>query len=290
MILLDWVRTKLFLLGIGKQLAMALAVITAYSLLVLLVLRAVPDADLPTTWGAEMSLVNAVILGMLMGLRNRSAFDRWWEGRRLWGQLVNDTRNLALKLRHHVPADALLCGRLPETLAGFPLALKHHLRGGALLQKIPGFADDPDTPAHVPLYLAGRIFERLAAWQREGLIDPITALRLDEHARGCMDVCGACERIRHTPLPFSHKGLMRLGLLLNVIMAPWLTLADLGAWGIPVIVLACFLLLGIEMVDTALEEPFGEDADDLRLGQYCRTIQASVAEVFKPIAWERGQP
>jgi putative membrane protein len=158
------------------------------------------------------------------------------------------------------------------------------------LQKIPGFTEDRETPAHVPMYLAGRVFERLAAWQRDGVIDSITALRLDEHARAYMDVCGACERIRHTPLPFSQKGLMRLGLLLNILIAPWLTLADLGGWGIPVLVLASFLLLGIELVDTALEEPFGKDADDLRLGAYCRTIQASVAEVFKSLDAERGQP
>src|SRR5262245_39997489 len=89
-----------------------------------------------------------LVLGMLLVFRTNTSYDRWWEGRKLWGQLVNDTRNLAIKVQTCVRADAADKQRLGRWLYGFAVALKDHLRGRAKLSNVPGFADNPERPQH----------------------------------------------------------------------------------------------------------------------------------------------
>ncbi len=234
----------------------------------------------PFLWEAEATLLNGFILTLLLGFRNRTAFDRWWEARRLWGQLTNDTRNLAWKLKSYLPAEVVAQAHMPTILAGFAEALKRHLRGSVRLQEIPGFEKASETPAHVPLYLAGQLLTSLAGWQRAGLIDGTTALVLDPHARSLLDVCGACERIRNTGISPFYKILLWLGIALTILLAPWYALAELGFWGILPLLLGCYFLLGIELIDSDVEEPFGTELNDLDLDHYCRTIRQSVTAIL----------
>jgi ion channel-forming bestrophin family protein len=234
----------------------------------------------PQPWESMAALVNGLIMGVLLAFRNRAAYDRWWEGRKLWGQLTNETRNLAWKIHAYLPVEVIAHFRIPAALAGFAIALKGFLRSGVRLQEIPGFENDSETPSHVPSHLAGHILTSLATWLRKGFIDGSMAFIMDGHARALLDVCGGCERIRHTGITLSHKALLRLGIALNLLIAPWYTFPDLGYWGILVYLLLCFFLLGIEYVDTVLEEPFGTEPDDLDLDRYCQTIRQSVETIL----------
>jgi putative membrane protein len=266
------------LLLVIRRLAPWLAAIAVYCVIVVRVMERL--AVRPEQWATATELANGLILGLLLAFRNRAAYDRWWEGRKLWGQLINDTRNLAWKLRGYLPRTTLRDYRIPAALAGFAEALKRHLRGPVTLQEIGGFEKDAANPAHVPSHLAGWILTSLAAWHREGLIDGSAVLVLDVHARALLDVCGACERIRNTGVSPSYKALLRLGIVLNVLAAPWFTLYEMGYWGIPVLLLVCVFLLGIEQVDSIVEEPFGTELDVLELDHYCRTIEQSVTAIL----------
>ncbi|HET6573703.1 MAG TPA: bestrophin family ion channel, partial [Fimbriiglobus sp.] len=254
---------------------MALAVYTA---VVVLVLAATP-LDLPQ-WGGASAVLNALILGVLLNFRNREAYDRWWEARKLWGQLVNDSRNLCLKtvsLPGLSPDD---CARLGRLVVGFAAAMKDHLRGSAALQRVPGFEKETAEPDHVPLYLAGRLIELLRGWRAEGKLTDYDLLLLDPHARAPMDICGACERIKTTPMPLSYRSLLRHGLVLYLLSTPWLVGDQLVWWAVPVVALLGYFLLGIELTAEDVEEPFGRDGDDLALAAYCDTIRRSVDEVL----------
>jgi ion channel-forming bestrophin family protein len=251
---------------------------TAYAIVVGEIIEHFPFAKI--SWGGEVALANGVILGVLMGLRNRAAYDRWWEARRLWGQLVNDSRNLAWKVHSYLPAQSIAAARFGQLLSGFAEALKDHLRGGGRLQQLAGFEHETDQPQNVPLYLAGRVIGCIAQWQRDGLIDPRTMQVLDVHSRSLLDICGSCERIRNTPFSASYRTLLRLGLAMNVLLTPWYTLLDFGLWCIPIVLLFVFFAIGLEIVDTAVEEPFGTELDDLPLQRYCQTIRESVSDIF----------
>ena len=114
------------------------------------------------------------------------------------------------------------------------------------------------------------------------LLDDGALLVLDPHLRGLLDVCGGCERIHNTPLSAAYKGMLRFGLGLNVLVVPWFVMASLGAMGLPVLLVTCLFMLGVELIDSRIEEPFGHDAEDLDLDAYCRTIAESVSMVITP--------
>jgi putative membrane protein len=267
------------LFDIGKRLGLWLGLIAGYFVAVELIIE-VTQIRLPD-WSAEAEAINALILGLLLSFRNRSAYERWWEGRRLWGQLINDCRNLACQLAALVPAEALARSPVAALLAGFPEALKRHLRGETpRLQALAGFEKEVAEPTHLPSYLAGRLYDVIGGWKRDGLLDQAALLTLAPPLRGLLDCCGGCERIRNTPLSPSYTRLLRTGIVLGVLAAPWSTLGRLGFWGIPSLLLVCFFLLGVELIDSVIEEPFGCEREDLALDRYCATIRESVSMIL----------
>jgi putative membrane protein len=266
---------------VGERLALLLLGVVIYYVAAGLVIRwaGVKVID----FGSAAALINTVILSLLMGFRNQVAYQRWWEARGLWGQLTNDSRNLAAKCAAFVPDDVLARSAVAETLTGFAEALKCQLRDEPVrLRDLPGFEAEEADPAHVPLDLARRLYATFAGWKREGHVDQAVLWVLDAHARGLLDVCGGCEKIKTTPLSPPYKGLLRAGLVLNVVAVPWLTVPEVGLWGLPVFLLVCFFLFGVELIDTIVEEPFGKDRDDLDLDRYCRTIRDGVAASLAP--------
>jgi ion channel-forming bestrophin family protein len=231
--------------------------------------------------GLEASILSGIILSILLGFRNNAADSRWWEARKLWGQLVNDSRNFSLKVAAHPMLGADDRSAVARLLVGFAHALKLRLRGVGDLAAVPGFDHDELAASHVPQSLAGRLFELLNAWRTAGKIDGYDLLAFDVHARGLMDVCGACERIRGTPLAASYRALLRIGIGVYLFISPIYVVRDFGRWAVPIVVLVAFFLLGVEMVAHDVEEPFGAEGDDLPLDRYCETIEASMREVLR---------
>jgi ion channel-forming bestrophin family protein len=276
--IIKWLKLH-FILAIAIQLAFWLGIVLVYCVLVWFIEYhyEIKLGDM----GAEVGLINTIILGLLMSFRNRTAYDRWWEGRRLWGQLVNDSRNLALKLKAYLPAEELKQSNIMHLLAGFPFALKKHLRGETFTVKdLRGLEHDTAKPPHVPIYLAQQIIAQITAWRRAGHLDYIMFRNLDSHQNALLDMCGACERILNTPIPFSYRAMLRTGLFLHLLIAPWYTISSMGLKGIPVLLLACFFLLGIELIDSHIEDPFGHDEDDLDLERYAETIRENVRGIL----------
>jgi putative membrane protein len=233
-------------------------------------------------WAAGKEAANTlgIVLGVLVVLRTNAANDRWWEARKLWGQLINDSRNLALKARAHAAADPEEYRELAHLLAGFAHALRLHLRGQGGIRSVPGFESAPTDFPHGPGYVAELVHRLLNRWNRQGKLRD-TVWMLDVHARALMDICGACERIRNTPLPASYRLLLRSGIGLYILVAPWTVSPELGWWGVALLVLEFGFLLGIELTAEAIEEPFGTEKDDLPLETYCQTVETFVRAMLE---------
>lgn len=276
--IIKWLKLH-FILAIFSQLTLWLGIVLVYCLFVwaILIYFDIVLKDL----GAEVGLINTVILGLLMSFRNRTAYERWWEGRRLWGQLVNESRNLSSKLMAYLPRETMESSGIQKLIIAFAFSLKKHLRQESFtLQQLPGMEAETAQPKHIPLYLSRRVIYQVANWKKEGLLSEMMFRNLDAHLNSLMDVCGACERILNTHIPFSYRAMLRTGLFLHLFTAPWYTLSVLGLKGIPVLLIACFFLLGIELIDSHIEDPFGHDEDDLDLERYSETIRDSVNEVM----------
>jgi putative membrane protein len=238
------------------------------------------ESLLQPIWSIQFAVFNTAILGLLVSFRTKVAYDRWWEGRLQWGSLINNSRNLCLKSREFVQLELAEREAFATLVSAFSIALRRHLRNESNLTSLPGFAKDPATPEHIPAYIAGKIIGTIARWRSANRLDGFAHQLLDVHAAALMEICGACERIRSTPLTPSYLSLLRHGLVLGFLFTPWALLQLIGPWVIVVQSLAVYFLFGIELTAEAVEQPFGYDGDDLPLEGYCETIEKNVREIF----------
>ena len=229
-----------------------------------------------------------LVLGGLLVFRTNTAYDRWWEGRKLWGQLVNDIRNLAIKVQACVQAPIEEKQRFAEHLIAFPQALRDHLRGHlrepARLSDYPGFADIAVNPPHVPLAIAHSLYHELESWKRDRELGAIELLFLDQHAAALMNICGACERILKTPLSHSWQRFIRQSIAIYLITMPWGMVEDLSWFTVPTVMLVSYFMIGMETTAEDVEQPFGLDPDDLPLDEICATIEKSVIQALPMVS------
>lgn len=238
-----------------------------------------------TLIGAQFHGFLGLVLGALLVFRTNTSYDRWWEGRKLWGQLVNDSRNLAIKVQSCVRADRADKQRLVRWLADFAYALKEHLREGVRLEDLPGFATAVvrPPPSHVPAYIATRMYEQLETWRQRTQLGEIELLFLDRHVAALMDICGACERIKKTPISVSYRWFVRQSIAIYLLALPWGLMETFGGWMVPAVAMIGYFIVGVEIIAEQIEDPFGRDEDDLRLDDICQTIERNVLEIV-------GQP
>ena len=226
--------------------------------------------DMAVPLGPAFLSILGIILGLLLVFRTNTAYDRWWEGRKIWGQLVNVSRGLAHQL------DAQLAGTAPERraiyaehLAQFPVLLRDHLR-------------EPTDYAglHKPNGL-------LSAMHRDVHAD-IEAKRLSEGARITLqpllqafdDVLGKCERIRKTPIPFSYSSYLKQFVVLYALMVPFALANEFGYGAVIASMFSFFATMGLELLATEIEEPFGTDPNDLPLTSIGETIARNVRSIL----------
>lgn len=218
-------------------------------------------------------------LSILMVLRTNSAYDRWWEGRKHWGALVNVCRNLALKIEtfgEASPEQRALAGRY---LTLFPYVLRDHLREGMSEQTRNLFPEPPSPDlVHPPSHLTGRLMSLLKEWREAGQLTKLDHHLIDTQLNAWMDICGACERIRNTPLPLAHRALIPQLLVLYLVIVPIST--ELTVANVCFSFVMGYFLIGLELVAEEIEEPFGTDDDDLQLDRLCKGIERSVRQII----------
>jgi len=234
-------------------------------------------ADFPA--GVYASL--GAIVSILLVFRTNSAYAKWWEARTLWGSLINASRNLALKVRHFVPAPEIDRQQLAHFLSVFAAALKDHLRRINDLKRVAGFEHLEAELDHPPSVVASRIYGLIESWRQQKLISDELTRILDVEARVLMEVCGGCERILNTRLVFSYRVFVNYCVLLYVLTLPWGLVQDFHGWTIPMVFVVSFVLVGLEIVAYSVESPFGHEADDLDLDGLCATLERSVNDILR---------
>lgn len=279
----SWVRpfTRFHKVPVARRVWLYLAAMAAYTVLVDWFAGINVPAKLLKEAGAA-GAYGGIVLGLLLVFRTNSAYERWWEGRKLWGMLTNDSRNLALKVQTFINITPLHRRRFGELIISFAYALKHHLRGTTPSEPLPGVG--PVTAAerdHLPLHIANEIYEIVAGWHSNRLIDGNMYLALDQHCRALMDICGACERIKTSPIALSYRAFMRQGIALNLLAWPWYLTSEYSWWlSLPPILIGAYFLIGIELIAEDIEDPFGTDGDDLPLDNICANIKKTVGRVM----------
>ncbi len=225
-----------------------------------------------------------IVLSILLVFRTNTAYDRWWEGRRQWGSLVNTSRNIALSVHGLLPVTDLdNRGFYAKHVANFALALKEHLRSGVKLDELVDLTDDERElyaqRQHLPNFLIGLLYQRTQELYRAEAMTGFDLTVLKTHIGALADILGACERIKKTPIPFSYSIYIKTLVLAYALLLPFGLIEEFGYFTIPVVMLIVFAFLGIELLAQEIEDPFGLDCNDLPTGNIAQTIKNNVYEV-----------
>ncbi len=224
-------------------------------------------------------------LGLLLVFRTNASYDRFWEGRKLWGGIVNETRNLARQSASWCAEDRDLANQTIHWTIAFASSTMSRLRGGSQtlgpMQKLlpEGEAAAALNSRHVPLAVLCRITDLIRVARERGLIDSHQLQSMDQNVQALTGYCGACERIRSTPLPFAYAVHLRRALMVYCFTLPFALVDRFGLVTIPVTLVVAYILFGIEEIGVEIEDPFGADTNDLPLEKICTTIEENLLEL-----------
>lgn len=214
--------------------------------------------DVPVT-------VLGAAIGIYVSFRTNSAYDRWWEGRRLWGQLVNTSRHFCSQAIAYLPADDVrhICRELVLHQILYVHALRCELRGDEPkddqdVQRISAEAEVKEDVERTGLTvrILRNTHRTLAQLRRQDIVDARQLQSFDSTLATLLDVQGGCERIRNTPLPPGYARTTELLIRTFAVMLPLAVIEEIGWLAIPLAITICLAFKLISEVGRVLEDPF----------------------------------
>jgi putative membrane protein len=225
-----------------------------------------------------------IVLGLFLVFRTNSAYDRWWDGRKMWGGLVNSTRNFAMKLNAILPQGSEDRKWFAQMISNFVIATKEQLRDGVKVNELE--IEDQNTldkitkANHKPNFISSLMYQKVETLAKANVITGFHQINLDKEMKDFIDLMGACERIKKTPIPYSYTMYIKKFIFIYIITLPFGFLETFGYYTVPTVLLVSFILLSVELIAEEIEDPFGRDVNDLPTDDICATIKANVREIL----------
>ena len=222
------------------------------------------------------------VMGLFLVFRTNTAYDRWWEGRKQWGALVNCTRNLAMKIHALFPVDNLLKQEILQLVAAYPTAARDHLRGVAHLPELQlseNLMKEVRRKKHIPNAIATMIYQRIKTAYDQKIFTGDELRIIESEASELTDIIGACERIRATPIPYSYSLFMKKFIFIYTISLPIGLIPDFAYWSVPVTLFVFYVMVSLEILAEEIEDPFGSDENDLPTDELAEKIRMNIDEI-----------
>jgi putative membrane protein len=235
----------------------------------------------------DLSLIYSLlgfVLSLLLVFRTNTAYDRWWEGRKLWGKLVNDSRNLAVKLNAILDnEDSYNRNFFRKSISYFPHLLSRHLSEKSTQLALDENYNElfsAEKEQHPPISLINTMMNRVVHLHKEGKISAEHLIFMDNQLSGFLEVCGGCERIKNTPIPFSYSSFVKKFILTYVIILPLSQVITVGFAMIPLTVFVFYVLMSLELIAEEIEDPFSDDENDLPTEQLAQNIEKNIQQII----------
>ena len=241
------------------------------------------------SWPFMSEVVPSIVLGLLLVFRTNTAYERFWEGRKAWGTLVNTVRNLARQIwgaiAEHEPEDRKAKVETLRLLVAFAVATKLHLRAEPLNSEIEALMPAEryqilQRMNHPPLEIAFWISDYLQEQHERDCLNTYQLSAMLKLLDTMVDVLGNCERILKTPIPLAYAIHLKQLLLIYCLLLPFPMVNDLHWWTGLVVGLISFAVFGVEEIGLEIENPFGHDANDLPLDTICATMQRNIEDLI----------
>jgi putative membrane protein len=236
------------------------------------------------SYGLAPFTLLGVTLSIYLVFRNNAAYDRWWEARKLWGQLVFDIRNFSRATIALVPTDGGQARPLLMQAVAFCHLLRGELRNidaspevrkfvGTDIDRVLASSNKPDAIIRI----MGR---QIGALKGAGSIGPMDFRILDERLSSLAALQAGCERIAGTPLPFAYTLLLHRSAYLFCLLLPFGLVGVAGWYTLLFTAFVTYSFFGLDALSEELEDPFGVAPNDLPLDALCRVCEISVFEAL----------
>ncbi len=259
-------------------------VATIYSCFISWISVFIPSLSLPISPFEYAGLV----MGLILVFRINAGYDRWWEARKLWGSVVNASRNLAIIISNYVKQTEKPCiDRVMGYIAAMPYLMKNNLRMNTSITEVEHLLDKETyhelaQSSHKPNFLSSKIAGLLASFLEENKINQFSFLKAEECRGIIVDCQGACERILKTPMPFVMAIKSRRFILLFLLILP-IALVNYSIYITPLVTaLVAYALFSLDQIGVELQNPFSpEKLSHLPLGDISRNIEMNIEEIYK---------
>ena len=241
------------------------------------------EADFQPT--IAMHSLLGIVLGLFLVFRTNSAYDRWWEGRKLWGGLVNSSRNFSMKLNaclskeNHDDREWF-----SKMIPNFIFAMKENLRTGVQFAELDppddAFINDLKKYKHKPNRISAMMYRRVNELYESKKITGDQLINMDKELKDFIDILGACERIKNTPIPYTYMMFVKKFITIYIITLPFGFMTQTGYITVPIVVLVSFVLLSVELIAEEIEDPFGRDISDLPLDEMAGKMRENIREIL----------
>lgn len=230
-----------------------------------------------------MHSILGFVLSMLLVFRTNSAYDRWWEGRKIWGSFVNNSRNLSLKLSA-ILIDEKDRKELKYLIVNYMYSVKNHLRDKYIQEEFTALENvqlsDFADANHKPNLIAKKLYIKIHQLHQNKILSNEHLIILNEELKSFTDNCGACERIKNTPIPYSYNIFLKKMIFLYCMSLPLFFGSEFGYTTVPITIIVLYVFASIELIAEEIEDPFGEDENDLPLDDICNRIKTNLNEIF----------
>lgn len=220
------------------------------------------------------------VISLLLVFRTNTAYDRWWEGRKMWGSLVNNSRNLAIKLSV-ILEDEKDRAYFRKIIPSYASILNKHLKDEETGKQLFDDVDlEIDHHQHRPNQVAKILFQKINDLYVSKKITGDQLIILNAEVLSFTEICGACERIKNTPIPYSYSAFLKKFIFFYVMTLPFGYSFSLGYYVAPVVVFIFYVLASLELIAEEIEDPFGNDENDLPTKKIAANIKKHIEELI----------
>jgi len=245
--------------------------------------RGIEALDIPMS----ISTVLGFAVSLLLGFRTGESYDRWWEARKIWGAIVNDSRTLTRQLMGFVDQEnnMMEIQEIAYCNIAFDYALKNSLRKLDVSEEIKPFLSSEDfneviKQQNVPNAILLIMEQKLNRLKRSNSVTNYEFVELDKTLKRLCDHMGKCERINNTIFPVHYRYFTHVGIIVYIMMLPFGMLKSTGYFMIPIVTLIFFFFTTLEGIAFRLQDPFMNRGSDTPMSTICRTIEINVKQML----------
>ncbi len=226
-----------------------------------------------------------IALAIFLGFRNTVSYDRYWEARKLWGNVLNDTRTLTRQISSFANADAETRNKFVYGLIAFVYALKDQLRGNPSGPNLSQWltSEWAKTILRVrfkPAVILTLLADTLRKLHGEGRIQPVLFASMDRNLSQLNESLGGCERIAGTPIPFAYSVIIHRTIYLYSFLLPFGLLDTVGLMTPLMVTFISYTFFALEALAEELQDPFGLEPNDLPLDAMSVMIEVTLREMI----------